>query len=371
MVVSENLKVAFLIVLIIFALYSSSLISNAICTYSAWIYVCPDHGHRGVDIYISGDNFTADSIVYIYFDDKLIATAETDWDGWFGEYVEVPVNVGPGIHTIKAVDQSGVKAITSFTVIEPTLYINVSKAKPYDIIRATGSGYAAYQWYLVAVDGLIVNSFIMARGNETIDASFAVPPITSGDHYVSIIYVSLVTGNHVVVASRRLWIENGYVDNSSFTRTISRLTEKISVVQNNLENISIMINKIETSISTMSANISTLRDKLEEAVKEIRINIDILNQTVMNLYSLVRLLAKNETVLVQRFSGIIHNLTESITRKINVLNNTVADLESIISEMPWRNYTDTRIKEIISELAAESNAVASLRAMIEKVESKT
>ncbi len=244
------------------------LSSNATRSYSAWIYVYPDHGYKGVDVYVSGDNFAADSTVYIYFDDKLIATADTDRDGWFEEYIEIPANAAPGIHTIKAVDQSGIKAIKSFTVTIPTLYINASSAEPYSIVRATGSGYAAYQWYLVAVDDLIVNSFIMARGNETIDTCFPISPLPSGVHRVNVVYVSLATVNHIVVASRKLRIIEGYVDNFTYTSTLNkiftgmkRLSEKLSVIQDNLEHLSMTVKEIKTGLNELVSNHTILRKK--------------------------------------------------------------------------------------------------------------
>lgn len=137
-------------------------------------------------------------------------------------------------------------------MIIPTLYINASSAEPYSIVRITGSGYAAYQWYLVAVDGLIVNSFIMARGNETIDTCFSIPPLPSGVHRVSIVYVSLVTGNHIVVAGRKLWITDGYIGNSTYTSTVNKiltgmkkLSEKLSVIQDNLEHLLTTVKEIK------------------------------------------------------------------------------------------------------------------------------
>ncbi len=70
-------------------------------SYDTRIYVSPDHGHKGVDIYVYGHNFTAVSTVYIYFDEKLIGTAQTDWYGYFDTYVEIPVDAKPGTHVIK------------------------------------------------------------------------------------------------------------------------------------------------------------------------------------------------------------------------------------------------------------------------------
>lgn len=99
-------------------------------------------------------------------------------------------------------------------------------------------------------------------------------------------------------------------------------------------------------------------------------NINILNNTIMGLDHLVDLLIKNQTALTRQFNNAIHSIAKSVSEKINILNNTVKDLESILVEKPWQNYTDVKTEELTSELASQARALAVLKVRIEKLNSK-
>ena len=337
-------------------------------SYGAWISVSPDHGHRGVDIYVYGYNFTAGSTVYIYFDDKLIAAMQADWSGWIGGYVEIPVDAKPGTHVIKAVDQQGAQAMTSFTVTTPTIYLNTSATEPYSVIRVTGSGYAAYQWYLVAVDGLVIDSFVMARGNETLDATVAVPPLPGGEHRITIVYVSLVTGNHVAVASKTITVKNGYVDNQTFIQAINKVWAEINkldktaaALQDKLGQLSEKVRALETIQDKLAANLTSLQDRLGEITEEIWGTINTINNTLANLENLVMDLSRNQTALEKLFTEKIAETTARLNNEITILNNTITTIRTTLEEKPWINYTDTQLEkaqETLAQLRARLNNIA-------------
>jgi len=347
-------------------------------SYGAWISVSPDHGHRGVDIYVYGYNFTAGSTVYIYFDDKLIDTMQADWDGWIGGYVEIPVDAKPGTHVIKAVDQQGVQALTTFTVTTPTLYLNTTAAEPYSVIRVTGSGYAAYQWYLVAIDGLVVDSFVMARGNETLDAAVSVPPLPGGEHHITIVYVSLATGNHVAVASKTITVKNGYVDNQTFTQTINKVWTEINkldktaaALQNKLGQLVEKIRALETIQDELAANLTSLQGRLDKITGEIWGAVNTINNTLTSLENLVRDLGRNQTALEKLFTERIAETTARLNNEITVLNNTIAVLRTTLEEKPWINYTDTQLEKAAEALAVLKTRLNNIADHVNKLDNTT
>ncbi len=347
-------------------------------SYGAWISVSPDHGHRGVDIYVYGYNFTVGSTVYIYFDDKLIDTMQADWDGWIGGYVEIPVDAKPGTHVIKAVDQQGVQALTTFTVTTPTLYLNTTDAEPYSVIRVTGSGYAAYQWYLVAIDGLVADSFVMARGNETLDATVAVPPLPGGEHHITIVYVSLATGNHVAVASKTITVKNGYVDNQTFTQAINKVWAEINkldktaaALQNKLGQLVEKIRALETIQDELAANLTSLQGRLDKIAEEIWGTINTINNTLTSLENLVMDLSRNQTALEKLFTEKIADTTARLDNEITMLNNTITTLRTTLEEKPWINYTDTQLEKAQEALAVLKTRLNNIAGHINSLDNTT
>ncbi|NPA98941.1 MAG: hypothetical protein GXO43_06130 [Crenarchaeota archaeon] len=347
-------------------------------SYGAEIFLFPDHGHRGVDIWISGYNFTGGAKIYVYFDDRLIATETADWGGWFGDYVEIPPDAGPGIHTIKAVDQYGVEALASFTVTVPSLYINASTVEPLDHIRVEGSGYAAYQWYLVTVDGLVVNSFVMARGNETLDTVAVVPGLPSGTYRLGVVYVSLVTGRHVLVASKTIRVVNGYVDNQSFTKTINGIEKQIQSLQsmvNGLEDkvagqaqtidrLNKELEALETNTTRLQADLSLL----EKQVALINEEIGVLNKTIDKLQAGIAGLADKQEKIRMELLGKLNATAEKLESIIQTLNNTLTKTTATLSSKPWINYTDTQITKLKTILNTTTARLAQLQARLNNLQ---
>ncbi len=241
-------------------------------------------------------------------------------------------------------DQQGLQALTTFTVTTPTLSINTSTAEPYSVIRVTGSGYAAYQWYLVAIDGLVVDSFVMARGNENLDATVSVPPLPGGEHHITIVYVSRVTGNHVAVASKTITVRNGYVDNQTFTQTINKVWTEINkldkttaALQDKLGQLSEKIRALETIQDELAANLTSLQGRLDKITGEIWGAVNTINNTLTNLENLVMDLSRNQTALEKLFTEKIADTTSRLNNEITMLNNTIAVLRTTLEEKPWKH----------------------------------
>ncbi len=74
---------------------------------------------------------------------------------------------------------------------------------------------------------------------------------------------------------------------------MKRLSEKLSVIQDNLEHLSMTVKEIKTGLNELVSNHTMLRKKLEGSIMNIWSNINTLNNTIISLSYLVDLLIKN------------------------------------------------------------------------------
>lgn len=113
---------------------------SATFTVASNIVITPNAGKVGTAVHISGSGYRNNHTIYIYFDNTIVATTQTNINGSFSTTFNIAPSTG-GTHTISAND--GVFMLTINLIIQPSITLNQKRGKMGDQITVTGTGFDA------------------------------------------------------------------------------------------------------------------------------------------------------------------------------------------------------------------------------------
>lgn len=149
-----------------------------------FIELSPSSGVPGTDVRVTGNDFTARTLVDIYYDGELVATGRTSSSGDFTILLTIPEGCR-GDYQVVA-DFGHTEADTYFTV-KPGVTVSPDNGSPGTTVAVKGQGFASNEGgieLLYYLDGSYetVDSDIMANAKGSWETSFQIPTSTRGEH---------------------------------------------------------------------------------------------------------------------------------------------------------------------------------------------
>jgi hypothetical protein len=148
------------------------------------IELSPEYGLPGTDVIVSGQTFTADALVDIYYDGDQIATDRTSSNGDFTVMITIPE--GPQGHHQVFVQGKYASTDTYFTV-KPGLTVIPDNGPPGATVTVEGKGFASNEdgiellYYLDDTYETIGRN-ITANAKGSWEATCLIPASTRGEH---------------------------------------------------------------------------------------------------------------------------------------------------------------------------------------------
>jgi hypothetical protein len=150
------------------------------------------YGSVGTNVNVTGEGFTANSLVALTWNSSTIATTAANATGSFNRTITVPHSCG-GIYSIQAVDAANLNASAYFT-ISGDITVNVVNGTAGTTVRATGTGWNAstpFSLHLspAALGIKVTNSTTDTNGD--FNTTFTVPAIASLEYFIDFSYDGL------------------------------------------------------------------------------------------------------------------------------------------------------------------------------------
>ncbi|NHW22962.1 MAG: hypothetical protein HA489_01715 [Archaeoglobales archaeon] len=155
------------------------------------IEIDPVNGNVGSSVSIKGKDFSIESEVRIFWEgkDKIMASTKTDSKGSFSASITVP-QVPCGYYRIKAIDEVGFNAYSTFRVTPKITKISATKGSPGTVITISGNGFSADSdveiRFLDPFNETWIISQKLIRSNDTgvIQANFEIPQTSEGEYRI-------------------------------------------------------------------------------------------------------------------------------------------------------------------------------------------
>ena len=145
-----------------------------------------DSGNVGDTITVTGEEFTPDDEVTIYFNGDEVATEDTDEDGEFTVTFDVPESPA-GEYDIEAEDGDELSATETFSV-EPEMTMTPLTGVVEDEITVSGTGFDASTaiTILYGTAAIAPNAAITTNPNGTFSGTFDIPALPGGNRTLTI-----------------------------------------------------------------------------------------------------------------------------------------------------------------------------------------
>jgi hypothetical protein len=179
----SRLIIALIVCLATIALTSSA--AQAQCG-GPTIELSPKHGLPGTDVIVSGETFSADVLVDIYYDGDPIATDRTSSNGAFTVVITIPEDCS-GHHQVLV--KGKYSSVFTYFTVTPGLTVSPENGPPGMTVTVEGKGFASDEdgielLYYVADGYQTVDSGIVANGKGSWEASFQLPASGRGEHKI-------------------------------------------------------------------------------------------------------------------------------------------------------------------------------------------
>ncbi|MFC1933089.1 hypothetical protein ACFLXU_05635 [Chloroflexota bacterium] len=142
-------------------------------------------GYVGDEITVSGNGFSADSNVTIYFDATSVGTVYTDERGTFSDNTFTIPQSCEGDHTVTASDNTGYSPDVSFTTL-PGIVVAPASGTTGDQVIVIGTGFSDNSEIIFYLDDEIIDASATitdAKGNFINDA-LTIPLTSHGTHTI-------------------------------------------------------------------------------------------------------------------------------------------------------------------------------------------
>ena len=146
-------------------------------------------GTVGSKVNVTGQGFSANSLISLTLNGTEIATAATNINGTFNKIITIP-NVSTGYYLIAAEDNANQQYSCEFT-IRPSITVDQTEGIAGTVVSANGTGWAASTAFSLHLSpntlGVkVVESITDENGSFTI--TFVIPQIEADEYYLDLSY---------------------------------------------------------------------------------------------------------------------------------------------------------------------------------------
>lgn len=146
------------------------------------LFISPSSGYVGSAVQLTGYTFSPNVNVRIYWDGSFVGNIGTDGNGDFIYSFTVP-HACYGTHTVRAVDDNGVTAETSFFVL-PSITVSPAHGYVGNYTTVTGTGFYANSIVYIYWDGTNTYRSEWTNGLGDVLLTIQIPEATAGMHEV-------------------------------------------------------------------------------------------------------------------------------------------------------------------------------------------
>jgi len=143
--------------------------------------ISKESGFVNETIIINGTSFDANKSVSIFFNNTVVAYAQTDAYGAFSSSLAIPV-AAQGEYVIKAVDANNNEAFEYFTV-QPSIAINPALEKVGNNITINGCGFSSASNVIIYFNNVNIGS-VRTNSLGTFSVNVLIPFSPSGEHQI-------------------------------------------------------------------------------------------------------------------------------------------------------------------------------------------
>jgi hypothetical protein len=155
----------------------------------------PPSGRPGSTVTIGGSGFTASSTVLIYYDGKIVDSANAGSDGSFSKEIVVPIDTDVGRDNVPVRAETSIPdrfrdiwapkiGEASHTVPAGILSVTPEGGPPGTVIYVSGKAFKAFTPYSLTIGGLnvLTTEHVNTDGDGNFSESVVVPPLREGIH---------------------------------------------------------------------------------------------------------------------------------------------------------------------------------------------
>ena len=328
------------------------------------LIVFPESVNPGIVVYVAGIDFAPFSTIWIYLDGELVGTTESDQYGFFEVYMQLPVDMEPGIYMISAEDEEGRVASATITVVIPKIILSKQTARVGDRVAVSVVDLAPELPYLVFLSGIPVYPIAFSDENGNMKLDIYIPPVESGRHKIQIVYNPFSGFQPVVVAEEEITIVDGVVLENTVKESIEELRNRASRAEERIEDLEHAISRIEEAVqqktNELAESIATLKTEvyrnITKASDELRNELEALKgEAYRNISTAVESLR-------QEIAGVAEEAETSIASLENTIDEARRALEQEISRS--RSEMQNKINSLDSRLATAEQEISSVRQSI-------
>ena len=155
----------------------------------------PPSGRPGSTVTVGGSGFTASSTVLIYYDGKIVDSANAGSDGAFNKEIVVPIDTDVGRDDVTVRAETSIPdrfrdiwapkiGEASHTVPAGILSVNPEGGPPGTVIYVSGKAFKAFTPYSLTIGGLnvLTTEHVNTDSDGNFSESVVVPPLREGIH---------------------------------------------------------------------------------------------------------------------------------------------------------------------------------------------